>query len=153
MKGIHILIISILLLLSSCETGNVQPGACEKLVISSGTACGWCAGGDSLLVTKEVTRYGYYSPCDDNDFSLDSVTSPDEWDKLTGLLDMEEFSLIDINTCNVCADGCDTWITVVKGEYSHTVRYGYDDSLTIENIRPFADMLDSIRSSLRNPGL
>ncbi len=72
-----------------------------------------------------------------------------EWDKLTGMIDFDEFNNIHLNTCNVCVDGCDKWITLRNGSYSHTIRFGYQDSAAIQSIKPLVDKLDSIRKAFR----
>ena len=112
--------------------------------------CGWCAGADSLLITEKKTHYEYFSPCDDSDYFRDTVTEKKEWNDLIGQLDMEKFQNIDINTCYVCVDGCDTWINVKDSSVSHTIRFGYADTIVIKDIRPFVDKLDSIRTRFRN---
>jgi hypothetical protein len=72
-----------------------------------------------------------------------------EWDKLTGIIDFDEFNNIHLNTCNVCADGCDKWITIRNGSYSHTIRFGYQDSAAVQPIKPLVDKLDSLREVYR----
>jgi hypothetical protein len=54
-----------------------------------------------------------------------------------------------MNPCNECVDGCDQWITIRNGSYSHIIRFGYGDSAALISIYPFADKLDSIREVFR----
>lgn len=129
--------------------------SCEKeddkcnLSITSGTACGWCAGTDSVIITAKKTIYEYNSPCDNRDLSIIRTTNSRVWNRLMKTMDRNRFNSIELNSCDVCADGCDTWIMVKEGNESHRIRYGYSDAAEIENIRPFTELLDSIRNSFR----
>jgi hypothetical protein len=137
-------IISIVLMLS-CEKGKDD----NEFMIAMGTVCGWCGGSDSLVITEDKTSYEYNSPCDNNDLSRNGLTGKSEWDELIELLDMDKFQNININTCYVCVDGCDTWISVKSGSVTHEIRFGFEDSTAIMDIRPFVDKLDSIRTAFR----
>jgi hypothetical protein len=141
---------SLLLLISCNEEKIATELKSSSLEITLGSICGWCAGGDSLLVTELKTHYEYNTPCDDFDLKKDTVTNRQDWEELTNLLDFEEFKKIDINTCYVCADGCDTWITVNDGAITHTIRFGYDDSLAVQSVRPFIDKLLAIRENVKS---
>jgi len=77
-------------------------------------------------------------------------TAKTDWDQLIEFLDKEEFQKIEINSCNVCADGCDTWITLNDGGNSHTIRFGSNDSLAIAEIQPFVDKLKEIRVKINS---
>lgn len=121
-----------------------------RIEIVMGTLCGWGAGGDSLVITKEITSYAFYAPSDDRDFKTIDVTAEKEWNQLLTLLDFEEFQKININTCNVCVDGCDQWISVRTDSLYHHIRYGLGDTAAIKPILPFALKLDSIRKYYRD---
>lgn len=88
-------------------------------------------------------------PCDHHAYSKLSHMDKQTWDELTRKVDLEIFSGIYLNSCNVCVDGCDKWITVRNGSYSHTIRYGYQDSAIITSIQPLVDQVDSLRESFR----
>lgn len=133
------------IILISCEKNIEQ----TNLIITSGTACGWCAGTDSVTITQAKTIYKFNSPCDDNDLNITRTTDSKVWNRLIDNLEISSFNAINLNSCNVCADGCDTWISVNNEGKYHRIRYGYDDSDAIDKIRPFAEQLDSIRNSFR----
>lgn len=137
--------------------------ACEKdkgkadkvyngIVISMNSECGWCAGGDSLLVTKDMTYYEFRPACNSAGYSKDSLTNVNEWNELVALLDMDKFKSINLNTCYVCADGCDTWITVNNGQVFHKIRFGSEDSAKLKDIQPFVDKLTSIKAKYCSKG-
>jgi hypothetical protein len=150
MRKISIALGTLILTLFCCERENVIPdNENSRLRMVIGTACGWCAGTDSLVITKDSVIYKFISPCDNNDYTTDSVTNPNDWNDLVNLLDTDEFTEIDINTCYVCVDGCDTWISVKGDSISHKIRFGHRDSIAVQNIRPFINKLDSIRNGFR----
>jgi hypothetical protein len=147
---ITIMLMSILLFLVSCEKEKIiKEEDNNELIITMGTTCGWCAGGDSLFISENKIYYKYNSPCDDKDYWKDTLTNKNEWNNLIRHLDYNEFQKININTCYVCADGCDTWIYIKNGSAFHKIRFGYEDSIVIKNIKPFVDRLDSIRLRFR----
>lgn len=110
---------------ASCEESEntaLSPG----LNITIGQACGWCAGQDELAISKETWSYYYDYACGDSlDVPLKFFNTPEQdWEKLVLLLDKDDFSAIDLNSCNVCFDGCDTWVKVEDARYSHTIQFG-----------------------------
>ena len=144
-KGILTPAVIVMILLARCDRGeNPRPEETERLTFTIGTICGWCAGGDSLTISKDSTRYESFSPCDDSAYSAGTVTDPAAWKELTGLFDAVEFQKILINTCYYCVDGCDTWIMVTGDSISHRIRFGYRDSLAIQQIKLFVSHLESL---------
>lgn len=141
------LLASILLILwaISCNRDKDTSG----LTIVAGSVCGWCGGIDSLIMSENSLNYRFMNPCDRHAYSMVSDIEKTEWDELTGMIDLDEFNHIHLNTCNVCVDGCDQWITIRNGSYSHTIRFGYGDLEAFLSIKPFADKLDSIREVFR----
>jgi hypothetical protein len=121
----------------------------SDLTIVGGSVCGWCAGSDSVIINEYKINYRNMHSCDHHAYSKVSHMEKSEWDKLTGIIDFDEFNNIHLNTCNVCVDGCDKWITLRNGSYSHTIRFGYQDSSAIQSIKPLVDKLDSIREAFR----
>jgi hypothetical protein len=138
---------SMLLLLwaISCNKDRETSG----LTIIGGSVCGWCAGSDSVIISEFSLNYRNMSSCDHHASSKVSHLDKSEWDQLTGLIDLDEFKHIRLNTCNVCVDGCDKWITIRNGSYSHTIRFGFQDSAALQPIRPLADKLDSLREAYK----
>ena len=118
-----------------------------NLTIVGGSVCGWCAGSDSVIISEYKINYRNMHSCDHHAYSKVAHIEKSEWDKLTGLVDFDAFSNIHLNTCNVCVDGCDKWITLRNGSYLHTIRFGYQDSAAIQSIKPLVDKLDSIREA------
>jgi hypothetical protein len=142
MKKTGLAILSVVMLILACERDY------DALEISSGFKCGWCAGSDSLYVTREITRYSSRIPCDNDRSFVEKATVKEDWDNLTSQLDWKQFKKININTCHNCADGCDYWITIHNGSDWHSIQYGQEDSAAVQSISHFIAMIDSVRSHL-----
>ena len=130
----------------SCEEDDDKP---VDIVIKTGQECGWCVGADSLIITKLNSTYAYYNPCPGiEEKNLNANTDADEWNELLATLDWDEFNQVQVNTCALCADGCDTWISVEKDRKTHRIRFT-ENSTEIEPIRPFVEKLDSLIEEFR----
>jgi hypothetical protein len=131
----------------SCNKDNDKetPG----LTIVYGSACGWCAGIDSLIITESGLNYRKMHTCDHHAFSKVTHIGKSEWDKLNASFSREDFDAIHLNSCNVCVDGCDLWITVRDGSYFHKIRFGSVDEETLQPIKPLVNMLDSLMQIYR----
>jgi hypothetical protein len=141
------LLASMLLLLwaISCNKDKETSG----LTIIAGSACGWCAGKDSVIISEYDIKYRYMQSCDHHAYSRITEMDKAEWDQLTRMINYDKFSHIHLNSCNVCVDGCDYWITIRSDSYSHSIRYGYGDSAAVQAIRPLIEKIDSIRQDFR----
>ncbi len=136
-----IILILFLVLIISCDSENEKP----EMVFTIGTVCGWCAGSDSLVITKQKKTFTLAAICDRKEKRTSNLTPETEWEELIALYNQQKFEAININTCNVCADGCDTWIRVENGDFSHEIRFGYQDSV-IFPIKEFVEKLESLKS-------
>jgi hypothetical protein len=114
--------------------------------ITYGTVCGWCSGIDSLTITSDNLCYVSKRPCDSPAKVENKTISEQEKEDLLSSLDLNDFSQIQLNTCYVCVDGCDTWISVKTNNYYHKIRYGYEDSTAIQSIKNFLDNLNILRA-------
>jgi hypothetical protein len=141
------LLTSMLLLLwaISCDKDKETSG----LTIVGGSVCGWCAGKDSVILSEYDIQYRNMKSCDRHAYSKITDMDKAEWDKITRMINYEKFSDIHLNSCNICVDGCDNWITIRNESYSHTIRYGYGDSAVLQAIRPLIEKIDSIRQDFR----
>ncbi len=65
------------------------------------------------------------------------------------IYDKETFETVNVNSCYVCVDGCDTWITVKNGKDSHMIRFGYgSDEEKIAPVKAFIDKLNAIKEGI-----
>jgi hypothetical protein len=118
------------------------------LVIMTGIACGWCSGLDSLAVTGQKITYEFKGACDEPDRSITEHTQAEVWKELRTSLNWDDFKAIDVNTCALCADGCDTWIRIQNGAESHYIRFT-DSSPEIETIAVFLNKLKALHEEFR----
>lgn len=114
----------------------------------TGIACGWCSSPDSLAVTSLNTSYEFKGACGEPDKSITERTQSEVWKDLRTSLNWNDFKAIDVNTCALCADGCDTWIRIQNGAESHYIRFT-DSSTEIEPIRGFVDKLKALHDEFR----
>jgi hypothetical protein len=119
------------------------------IVIKYGMACGWCGGNDSLTIFSNDLWYFSHSPCDNTTKVEHELLSENEKNDLLNSLNLNDFSKIEINTCFICVDGCDKWISVKNNNYYHQIRYGTYDSLTMRSIKNFVDKLDLLKAKFK----
>jgi hypothetical protein len=117
------------------------------LVIKYGTYTGWFMGNDSLVITS--TDLWFNSSCDKKQSIKHGLISVNDYQILLNKLDLKEFKKVELNSCNVCLDGSDDWISVKNGTYFHSIRYGYSDSLALRKIEPFIQELVKIKSEMQ----
>lgn len=133
-----IILIIIPFFVISCEPETDQ----SEMEITIGTICGWCGGADSLVITKTKMTFTLAAICDRSEYKTSKSTPDSIWSKLIDFYDQTKFSKVNISSCNVCADGCDTWIRVKNGAFIHEIRYGgIQDSAILKPINEFVEIL------------
>jgi hypothetical protein len=130
---------------SACEDDKNDS---RGLMIMTGISCGWCAGEDSLAITSLKSIYEFKGACDEPNKSITEHTQSEVWRELRTSLNWDDFKAIDVNTCALCADGCDTWIRIQNGAESHYIRFTYS-SPEIETIAAFVNKLKAIHQEFR----
>lgn len=118
------------------------------LIIMTGIACGWCSSPDSLAVTSQKSTYDFKGVCGEPNRSITENTQSEVWTELRASLNWDDFKAIDVNTCALCADGCDTWIRIQNGTESHYIRFT-DSSQEIEPIAVFVNKLKALHQQFR----
>ena len=150
MKISNFILTSLIILVVSCDKDKrTTRNSTDNMTIVYGNVCGWC-GYDSLTITQNITTLSGQNYCSSEELNKTSTTHDTTWTDLTSSLDFQKFKAIDLNTCNVCVDGCDTWITIRTDSYYHKIRYGYDDMDKLKSIKSFIDELNKIQLSM-NP--
>ena len=130
--------------------------ACEETVlplsrtISMTTQCGWCQNPrDSVFITLATTSYDKNLVCRGDSSSIKNVsTNLQQWKAINDALDMNTFKQLDMNTCAICYDGCDTTLTITQGNDTHTIRFAYSDSAKMVGIRPLISEINALKASL-----
>ena len=139
--------------ISSCKEDQIVAEKFQaKGVIKSGTICGWCSLNDTLTISTNSLRYVNYTQCDNSRPAQEKIgqITPSEFENLLSNLDFEEFKKLDLNSCNVCFDGCDDWIFIDTGSESHYIRLTRNDP-KLEPIQEFIDQINGIKSQLITP--
>jgi hypothetical protein len=138
----------VLLAAFSCARETIEEKSKgSDFIIKTGTVCGWCTVNDTLTIIGTTVRYVNYANC--------STASPTvqkngqlnlaERNDLLAKLNLSEFKKLELNSCNVCADGCDDWISFSNGTDSHTIRFSRNDP-QLQPIKSFVDQLNQIKT-------
>jgi len=119
----------------------------SDLIIKIGTICGWCSVNDTLTITRKSVRYVNYANCSTNKPSVEKMgeLNATELDALLAKLDFAELKKLDLNSCNVCFDGCDDWIYFSNGTEDHYIRFTRNDP-KLQPIQTFVDQLNAIKT-------
>jgi len=120
----------------------------SDLIIKTGTICGWGAVNDTLTITGDyVVRYVNYTRESAGKplVNKSGVIKASEFEALIAQLNFDELKKLDLNTCNVCFDGCDDWIYFSNGKETHYIRFTKGDS-KLQQIKAFVDQLNTIKA-------
>lgn len=131
----------------SCTYTSIEEnGLGSDVLIQTGTVCGWCTVNDTLTISGTKVQYVNYTNCSTSTASVDKSgeLTPAELDALLKLLDFDELKKLELNSCNVCADGCDDWINFKRGSQNHYIRFTKDDP-KLQQIKAFVDGLNTIK--------
>ena len=143
-----LIIITVIVLAFSCTYDSLDNKINNSdVMIKTGTVCGWCTLNDTLTITGNSVRYVNYANCSTNKPSIEKSgqITKIELDALLAKLDFAELKKLDLNTCNVCADGCDDWISYRKGTEMHSIRFTRNDP-KLQFIQTFIEQLYAIKS-------
>jgi len=142
---IFLLLATSCLIFAACD----DDGNNNKVVIKTGKECGWCGGIDSLVITKSSSDYIFNNPCEKSmGREVHEKTVSKEWHELLSALNWNEFTQVNVNTCALCADGCDTWIWIQNGDSVHQIRFT-ENSPEVESIRTFVEKLGAYHEKFR----
>jgi hypothetical protein len=148
LKLTSFLILTALFVLPECKKTETPVSA--DLVINAGFVCGWGSGLDSINITQTSVTYRYWVP----HTSLTAVinktrsVSESEWKAIMNDLDQDEFVKLNYQSCNVCVDGCDEWISVQGDKISHKITFG--KGTVIVEISRLQDKLAELRAEFGN---
>ena len=138
----------IILFAIACQDDQIVTEKLQsKLVIKTGTICGWCTMNDTLSIEGNSARYVNYTQCNNNMPALEKngQIATSELEILLSEFDFNEFKKLDLNSCNVCFDGCDDWIYIDNGSESHYIRFTRNDP-KLQPIQVFVDQLNAIKT-------
>ena len=145
----NILLLSVFsVLLFSCTYNSIEDKTLNQgVIIKTGTICGWCTVNDTLTISGNSVRYVNYANCSNVSPSVSKTgtLTSEEQDALLASIQFAELEKINLNTCYVCADGCDHWISYQNGTESHYIRFGINDP-EIQPIQSFIQELNTIKA-------
>jgi hypothetical protein len=151
MKFSLFLIIPLSIFLISCnKQENISLNTeNSSMVIKAGFMCGWGSGEDSLIITSKLIKYVYSIPARSHvpEINQTRLTTTTEWKNITDAINISNFLKLNYNTCNICVDGCDEWISITNNSVSHQIRFGL--GLKIDSIKQLQDILSQLRSEFR----
>ena len=131
----------LLIILFSCKKTDD-----DHLIIKAGFACGWGAGEDSLEITGSEIKYVYWVPSQSTKPLINETRAitKSEWDEIENTINIDSFSKLDYNSCNLCFDGCDEWISIHNDGTDYQIRYSM--GLKIESIAKLQEIIDRIKA-------
>ena len=120
-----------------------------SLVIKAGYMCGWGSGQDSLIISSTTIKYVYSAPARSQIpvINTERQTTAAEWNDILNSINYSNFSKLNYNTCNICVDGCDEWISIKNISVSHQIRFGL--GLKIDSIKSLQAIIEQLRSEFR----
>jgi hypothetical protein len=152
MKYYLFLIILLLFCLCACnKTGdNTIIKENPSMIIKAGFMCGWGSGEDSLIISSTMIKYVYSVPGRSSipEINKTRLTTDTEWNNILDSINISKFLNLNYNSCNICVDGCDEWISIKNDSISHQIRFGL--GFKIDSIKPLQNILSQLRSEFRN---
>lgn len=147
MKSNVLFLIALAFAVLSCSESKEFQLEKSDLVIEAGTVCGWCSQNDTLTISGKTFRYVNYIRCSATNPAIKKTGQIEtlELEALIGKIDFAEFKKLDLNSCNVCVDGCDDWITIKSGSETHSIRFTRNDS-KLQPIKAFVDQLNAFKT-------
>jgi hypothetical protein len=121
-----------------------------SLIIKAGFMCGWGSGEDSLIISSTLIKYVYSVPGRSStpEISKTRLTTDTEWNNILDSINISNFLNLNYNSCNICTDGCDEWISIKNDSVYHQIRFGL--GYKIDSIKPLQNIISKLRSEFRN---
>jgi hypothetical protein len=124
----------------------------ESEYIKTGITCGLCAGVciDSLAVTPNKllykrTKTGEGEPKTE---ILEQAFTRQGWENLIGLVSLQDFSELDMESCARCYDGCDYWLDINSGGVDNAISFAWN---TVPNeVDSLMSVLNSLKDQFNN---
>jgi hypothetical protein len=139
-KSLFLFIIAFLLVVGCKKSGDK-----EDLVIKAGFMCGWGAGEDSLNISESIVDYVFYIPSKSSLAQTDTsrIVKKNEWEEILNSFDIDDFMKLEYNTCNICVDGCDEWISIQNDRIYHKIRFTKGEQIDV--IKGLQDKIAGLR--------
>lgn len=153
MRSIVLLILLIFLvsLFTACNPTalqHIEPSNSSEYFIESGQSCGWCGGTNIFNISSNQASFSHNYACDEfEDIPVKKINiTNSEWSKLISKLDFDAFQKIDLQTCFMCSDGCDTKITITRSGSSHSFTYAWLEAEELDTVREFLTAFELLKT-------
>jgi len=139
----YLLLITFFVLLG-CKKTELTPNS--DLIIKAGFMCGWGSGEDSLEISQSEIKYVYYIPAQSRVPIINKTrsVSESEWTEILNIVNLDNFVKLNYQSCNICVDGCDEWISIEDDKISHNIRIG--KGYQIDTINKLQNKLAELRA-------
>jgi hypothetical protein len=140
---VSLLIFTMLSVFQGCI--KYQTVSNSEMNITAGFVCGWGSGMDSINISRKSITYRYWVPATSPDPVINKTrpVTESEWTEISSFINLTEFLNLDYQSCNVCFDGCDEWISVQNENISHKITF--EKGMEIKDISKFQAKLASLR--------
>jgi hypothetical protein len=144
MKSTLIFVLAVIFIFSNCKRSDLSPDA--DYIIKAGFACGWGSGEDSVLISRTSIRYVYYIPSKSHDPVINKTraVSDSEWTEILNDFNLQEFVKLNYQSCEICVDGCDEWISIKGDTTSHAIQF--PKGFKIDSMSKFQNRLSRYRA-------
>ena len=124
MKPVSFLILTAFFVFLSCKKSELTPN--NDLIIKAGFVCGWGSGEDSMEISQTMIKYAYYIPAKSFTPIINKTRPvPDsEWTEILNDVNLDDFIKLNYQSCNICVDGCDEWISIQDDKIYHKITFG-----------------------------
>ena|SRR5688572_16986279 len=151
MRHLYLLLI-VALLPAACDPVDETTCYDDSDIISvvSTLECGWGGGNnDSLSITP--SGVSYMANCTEHAVLDEDITCT-EWTELVESFDLAEFNALNLNSCQLCVDGCDMSIAVKTTTTYNRIKipyYLFDDAQEPDEVRALRKKIEKIRQRMR----
>jgi hypothetical protein len=141
---VSLLIFTLLFVFQGCI--KYQTVSNSEMKINAGFVCGWGSGMDSINISRDSVVYRYWVPAKSPDpvISKTRPVTESEWKVISDNINLTEFLNLDYQSCNVCVDGCDEWISIQSENISHKITF--DKGLEIKDIGKLQATIAALRA-------
>ena len=144
LKSASLLLFTILSFFQGCI--KYQTVSNSEMNIKAGFVCGWGSGMDSINISRNSITYKHWVPATSPDPVINKArpVSESEWKEILSYVNLVEFLDLDYQSCNVCVDGCDEWISIQNDNISHKITF--EKGLEIKDITRLQAKLAALRA-------
>ncbi len=147
-----IIAVGIIIGLCACskdvKTAILNDEGLQSFEIHFGSFGGLCGYSDSLSVFSTLDLYyEQKSICTDQDLEKTDTASRDQMNAIISAVDLDQFATLNLNSCDRCVDGLDTYINIETDDYQHRIQYGAGDD--ISSISDLVTQLNDLRDDYK----